>query len=339
MENQEQVNQESNDSVETQPKDAVDVFTNLLDAEESKDQPEVNDEQEDIEKNVEETEEETESESEVEELEEDSPETEEDEDDESDDVEVEERKTFRVKANGEEQDVTLDELVEGYQKGSDYTKKSQTLAEQRKAVEAHASAIQEAQHLRDEYHARLGQVQEVLQSNNEEYQNLDELKEKDPIAYAVAVAERTENNKKLNAVQQEQDRLAAESNAYHSQQQAQFVQEQAKLLSEKVKDFSNPQKSEQIKGEIRNFGKSIGFTDQELGQVFDHRHVMVLHKAAQWDKLQKSKAGVNKKVSNAPKMSKKGNKVANVDVYTKQKKRLKSSGKLTDAVDVFKNFI
>ena len=38
-------------------------------------------------------------------------------------------------------------------------------------------------------------------------------------------------------------------------------------------------------------------------------------------------------------MAKKGNKVANVDVYTKQKKRLKSSGKLTDAVDVFKNFI
>ena len=335
----EQINQESN-SVET-PKDATEVFTEMLDAEESNDKPEVtNEEQEDIEENVEETEEETESESEVEELEEDNPETEEDEDDESDDqVEVEERKTFRVKANGEEQDVTLEELVEGYQKGSDYTKKSQTLAEQRKAVEAHASAIQEAQHLRDEYHARLGQVQEVLQNNNEEYVDLDTLKENDPIAYAVAVAERTENNKKLQAVQQEQARLAAESNAYHSQQQSQFVQEQAKLLSEKVKDFSNPQKSEQIKGEIRNFGKSIGFTDQELGSVFDHRHVMVLHKAAQWDKLQKSKAGVNKKVSNAPKMSKKGNKVANVDVYTKQKKRLKSSGKLTDAVDVFKNFI
>jgi hypothetical protein len=336
--NEEQINQESNDSVET-PKDAQDVFTEMLDAEESKDQPEVtNEEQEDIEENVEETEEETESE-EVEESEEDEPDTEEDEDDESDDVEVEERKTFRVKANGEEQDVTLKELVEGYQKGSDYTKKSQTLAEQRKAVEAHANAIQEAQHLRDEYHARLGQVQEVLQGNNEEYQNLDELKENDPIAYAVAVAERTENNKKLNAVQQEQARLAEESRVYHSQQQSQFVQEQSKMLSEKVKEFSDPKKSEQIKGEIRNFGKSIGFTDQELGQVFDHRHVMVLHKAAQWDKLQKSKAGVTKKVSNAPRMSKKGNKVTNVDAYTKQKKRLKSSGKLTDAVDVFKNFI
>ena len=106
-----------------------------------------------------------------------------------------------------------------------------------------------------------------------------------------------------------------------------------------MKDFSNPKKAEQLKGEIRNFGKSVGFSDQELGQVLDHRHVMVLHKAAQWDKLQKAKAGVTKKVANAPKMSKKGNKVANVDAYTKQKKRLKASGDINDATELFKNFI
>ena len=335
MEN-EQINQESNDSVETQEVDAIETFANALESQESNDKPEVEDEQED-EEVVTQDDEETESE----EVEEESDEDELDDTDEDDDDsgEVEEAQTFKVKANGEEQDVTLNELVEGYQKGSDYTKKSQHLAEQRKAVEEHAYAIQEAQNLRDEYHARLGQVQEVLQNNAEEYVDLDVLKENDPIAYAVAVAERTENNKKLQAVQQEQVRLSEESKAYHSQQQAQFVQAQAKLLSEKMKDFSNPKKAEQLKGEIRNFGKSVGFSDQELGQVLDHRHVMVLHKAAQWDKLQKAKAGVTKKVANAPKMSKKGNKVANVDAYTKQKKRLKASGDINDATELFKNFI
>tara|TARA_B110000902_G_C14202415_1_gene548326 strand:+ start:27 stop:1037 length:1011 start_codon:yes stop_codon:yes gene_type:complete len=336
MENNEQINQESNDSVETQEVDAIETFANALDAQESEDKPEVADEQED-EEVVAQTDEETESEEVEEESDEDELEATDEDDEDSD--EVEEAQTFKVKANGEEQDVTLDELVEGYQKGSDYTKKSQHLAEQRKAVEEHAYAIQEAQNLRDEYHARLGQVQEVLQNNAEEYVDLDVLKENDPIAYAVAVAERTENSKKLQAVQQEQVRLSEESKAYHSQQQAQFVQAQAKLLSEKMKDFSNPKKAEQLKGEIRNFGKSVGFSDQELGQVLDHRHVMVLHKAAQWDKLQKAKAGVTKKVANAPKMSKKGNKVANVDAYTKQKKRLKASGDIADATELFKNFI
>jgi len=333
----EQINQESN-SVET-PKDATEVFTDMLDAQESNDKPEVENEEVATEA-VEETDEEA-LEEEVEEESEDEPEAteEEDEDSDEDEVEVEERKTFRVKAGGEEKDVTLEELVSGYQKGDDYTKKSQTLAEQRKVMETEAKAIQEAQHLREEYQARLGQVSQILQQNDADYSDLEQLKENDPIAYAVKVAEKTENTKKMQVIQQEQARLAQESNQYRANQQAQFVAEQSKMLTEKVKEFSDPKKAEQIKNDIRSFGKSVGFSDVELSQVYDHRHVMILQKAMEYDKLQKANPGINKKLSNAPKMSKKGNKVAKTDVYTKQKKRLKSSGKLTDAVDVFKNFI
>ena len=334
----EQINQESN-SVET-PKDATEVFAEMLDAEESNDKPEVENEEVATEA-VEETDEEALEEEVEEESEEDEPEAteEEDEDSEEDEVEVEEHKTYRVKAGGEEKDVTLEELVSGYQKGDDYTKKSQTLAEQRKTMEVEAKAIQEAQHLREEYQARLGQVSQILQQNDVDYSDLEQLKENDPIAYAVKVAEKTENTKKMQVIQQEQARLAQESNQYRANQQAQFVAEQSKMLTEKVKEFSDPKKAEQIKNDIRSFGKSVGFSDVELSQVYDHRHVMILQKAMEYDKLQKANPGINKKLSNAPKMSKKGNKVAKTDVYTKQKKRLKSSGKLTDAVDVFKNFI
>ena len=333
----EQINQESN-SVET-PKDATEVFTEMLDAEESNDKPEVENEEVATEA-VEETDEEA-LEEEVEEESEDEPETtdEYDEDSDEDEVEVEERKTYRVKAGGEEKDVTLEELVTGYQKGDDYTKKSQTLAEQRKVVEAEAKAIQEAQHLREQYAQRLNQVQTILSQGKNSEEDLQLLKENDPIAYAVRVAENTEANKKIQLVQQEQARLAQESNQHRANQQAQFVADQSKMLVEKVKEFSDPKKAEQIKNDIRSFGKSVGFTDNELAQVYDHRHVIILQKAMEYDKLQKANPSVTKKLSKAPKMSRKGNKVANTDVYTKQKKRLKTSGKLTDAVDVFKNFI
>ena len=334
----EQINQESN-SVET-PKDATEVFTEMLDAEESNDKPEVTNEEVATEA-VEETDEEALEEEVEEESEEDEPEAteEEDEDSEEDEVEVEEHKTYRVKAGGEEKDVTLEELVSGYQKGDDYTKKSQTLAEQRKVMETEAKAIQEAQHLREEYQARLGQVSQILQQNDADYSDLEQLKENDPIAYAVKVAEKTENTKKMQVIQQEQARLAQESNQYRANQQAQFVAEQSKMLTEKVKEFSDPKKAEQIKNDIRSFGKSVGFSDEELSQVYDHRHVMILQKAMEYDKLQKANPGINKKLSKAPKMSKKGNKVAKTDVYTKQKKRLKSSGSIDDATSVFKNFI
>ena len=332
----EQINQESN-SVET-PKDATDVFTEMLDAEESKDQPEVENEEVATEA-VEETDEEA-LEEEVEEESEDEPEaTEEEDEDSEDEVEVEERKTFRVKANGEEKDVTLNELVEGYQKGSDYTKKSQELAEQRKAVEAEAHAVNEAMQMREQYSERLSQVQQLLEQDANDGINLEELKENDPIQYAIKVAEKTENNKKLNLLAQEQNRLAQAQQQQNAQHQAKMIAHESEMLTEKVKEFSDPKKAEQIKNDIRSFGKSVGFSDDELAQVYDHRHVIVMQKAMAYDKLQKANPSVTKKLSKAPKMSKKGNKVADVDVYTKQKKRLKTSGKLTDAVDVFKNFI
>jgi hypothetical protein len=333
----EQINQESNDSVET-PKDATDVFTEMLEAEESVDKPEVTNEEVATEA-VEETDEEALEEEVEEESEEDEPEATEEEDEDSDEVEVEERKTFRVKANGEERDVTLDELVSGFQKGEDYTKKSQALADQRKAVEAEAHAVSEAMQLRQEYAQRLSQVQALLQQESDDGVDLAELKENDPIQYAIKVAEKTENNKKLQLLQQEQNNLAQAQQQQVAQHQAKLVAHEASMLTEKVKEFSDPKKAEQLKGEIRNFGKSIGFTDNELAQVYDHRHVMVMQKAMEYDKLQKANPSVTKKLAKAPKMAKKGNKVANVDVYTKQKKRLKSSGSLDDATSVFTNFI
>ena len=165
------------------------------------------------------------------------------------------------------------------------------------------------------------------------------LKENDPIQYAIKVAEKTENNKKLQLLAQEQNKLAQAQRQQVSQHQAKVVAHEAQMLTEKVKEFSDPKKSEQLKGEIRNFGKSIGFTDNELAQVYDHRHVMVMQKAMEYDKLQRANPGVTKKLAKAPKMAKKGNKIANTDVYQKQKKRLKASGSIEDATSVFKNFI
>ena len=330
----EQINQESN-SVET-PRDATEVFTDMLDAEESNDKPEVENEEVATEA-VEETDEEA-LEEEVEEESEDEPEAT-DEEDESEEVEVEERKTYRVKASGVEKDVTLDELVSGYQKSTDYTQKSQTLAEERTKVEAHAQEIQNAMRTREAYAQKLSQVEQYLTSQAKPSENLEELKENDPIQYAITVAEQTEANKKINTIRQERQKVAQEQQHYRLQQQNQVVANEALMLSEKVKEFSDPKKAEQIKNDIRTFGKSVGFSDQELSQVYDHRHVMILQKAMAYDKLQKANPGVNKKLKSAPKMASKTKRVTNADSYTKQKKQLKGTGSIDDATSVFKNFL
>jgi hypothetical protein len=110
-------------------------------------------------------------------------------------------------------------------------------------------------------------------------------------------------------------------------------------LTELIPEFSDTKKAEQVKRDIRSYGKEMGYSDQEMAQVYDARNVIMLHKAMKYDRLMSNKGKTKKKVTNAPRMAKNRGKVKNADVYTKQKRRLKSSGSVEDAVSVFKNFL
>ena len=79
-------------------------------------------------------EEESQPEEEDESLEEESEEEEEASED-TDEREPEEEDLYAVTVNGEEQAVNLEELVKGYSRQSDYTKKTQELSQQRREME------------------------------------------------------------------------------------------------------------------------------------------------------------------------------------------------------------
>ena len=251
--------------------------------------------------------------------------------------------TYKVKASGEEKEVTVDELIKNYQLGADYTKKTQELAEQRKAIEAEARAVQESKQVRDLYAQRLQAVEEFLRSqvNEATPSDLAELKENDPVGYAVKIAEITEKKENLSAVQQERAKIAQQQQLDQQRFIHSRVMEEAQKLSQILPEFSDPNKGEQLRNEIRNYGKSVGFTDAELSNVIDHRHVLMLRKAQLYDQMQKNKPNVTKKVNNAPKMVKSGNKVdpSNRDVRKKNMAKLKQTGRVRDAVALFENFI
>ena len=319
--------------------EAASAFEGMLSApEDSKEQP-TEKEEDTQEAEVEEAEVEFEAE-ETEEVEEAEEETEDDSEIEDEEV-VEEEQTFTVKAAGEEKEVTLDELKKSYQLGSDYTKKTQEVAEQRKVIEQEAKAIIEARKVRDDYAQRLQAVEEFLVGSNDSPEDLTAMKENDPIGYAVKVAEMTEKKEQLQQVQSERERLAQEQNAVRSDEMQKFVEQEAQKLTQSLPEFSDKTKGEQIRNEIRNYGKKVGFTDEELSSVYDSRHVLVLHKAAQWDKLQSSKSGVKKKVAKAPKMVKGGAKVKQnaTDRTKKQMQRLQQTGSARDAAAIFENLM
>ena len=319
--------------------EATSAFEGMLSATEDSNEQPTEKEEDTQEAEVEETEEED-VEFEAEEADDDTEESEDDSEIEDEEV-VEEEQTFTVKAAGEEKEVTLDELKKSYQLGSDYTKKTQEVAEQRKVIDQEAKAIIEARQVRDDYAQRLQAVEQFLVGNNDSPEDLAAMKENDPIGYAVKVAEMTEKKDQLQQVNAERQRIAQEQESDRSANMQKYVEGEAQKLTQSLPEFSDKAKGEQIRNEIRNYGKKVGFTDDELSQVYDSRHVLVLHKAAQYDKLMAGKAGVKKKVANAPKTMKGGAKVKQTvtDRTKKQQKRLLQTGDARDAAALFENFI
>jgi len=260
---------------------------------------------------------------------------------EDDDGEQEEPQKFRVKAAGEEREVTLDELIKSYQLGTDYTKKSQAVAEERKAVEAERQAVQEAKALRDQYAQRLEIIESML-NQPQEAEDLDYLKETDPIGYAVKVAEMSQKEKQLAQVRAERERISQQQEYDRQQQMRQTIAAESEKLVSAIPEYADPEKGETIRKEIRTFGKQMGFSDEELANVFDSRAVLTLYKAMQYDKLQSAKPGITKKVAEAPKAIKPGvskPRDSNSEEIRKLKSRAKSTGSIKDAASVFERFL
>ena len=254
--------------------------------------------------------------------------------------EAEEPPKYRVKAAGEEKEVTLDELIKSYQLGTDYTKKSQAVAEERKAVEAERQRIEEARYLRDQYAERLQVIEQML-NQQPETENLEYLKETDPIGYAVKVAELSQREKQLAQVQAERQRIAQQQEQERQEQLGQVIQAEARKLAEAIPEYADPQKGEIARRELREFGQKLGFTEQELAGIYDSRQVLTLWKAMQYDKLQSAKPGITKKVNEAPKVMKSGVSQPRDgnDELKKLKARAKETGRVADAARAFERFL
>lgn len=255
--------------------------------------------------------------------------------------EVEESPRYRVKVSGEEVEVSLDELLNGYSRTADYQKKTQSLAEQRKAVEAERVKIEEAAKTRETYSQRLQVIEQLLQQQTQG-EDLSALKTEDPIAYAVAMAEKVEREKQLQAVQAERQRVQQEQAAHQQALLQKHIQgEQAKLM-EAIPEFKDDIKAEVVRRDIRNYAKSIGFTDQELSQVYDSRAVLALYKAAQYDKLMANKGAATKKVATAPKTIRPGTsnpQSSETEAIKKERAKLRQTGNKKDAVRLFERFL
>ncbi len=162
--------------------------------------------------------------------------------------------------------VTLDELQKGYSRTQDYTRKTQQVAEARKAAEAELQAIRAE---REQYAQLLGALSEQVKTAADPKIDWDRLYNEDPIEYVRQREVMRENREKAAAIQAEQQRLAEISQKEQMEQFQAVKAKESDALLEALPTWKDPAKAKAEKAMLVEFGQKMGFTPQELGNIFN----------------------------------------------------------------------
>lgn len=249
---------------------------------------------------------------------------------EEDTQEEEKPSTFTIKVDGKDVEVTLDELQKGYSRTQDYTRKTQQVAEMRKQTEAELTAIRAE---REQYAQLLGALSEQVKAAAEPQIDWDRLYQEDPIEYVRQREVMRENREKAAAIQAEQQRLSEIAQQEQMKKLQVHKAKESQALLEAVPSWKDPAKAKAEKAMLIEFGQKMGFTTQELGNIYDHRVVLALRKAALYDQMQAKRQGIKPVTNNGPKPAKPGaaGRVSQMSDAVRAKQRLAKTGRVEDA--------
>ena len=253
--------------------------------------------------------------------------------------ESEQPQLYTIKVDGEDTEVTLEELQNGYSRQRDYTRKTQELAEQRKAIEAQQQEVSQKDAI---YSQLLPRMEATLKGELENEPDWNTLYEADPIAYVREKDVWNEKKQKLQAVQAEAQRVQQESQVEQQKKLQQFVEYGNKQLLDQIPEWQDNEVSSKEKMAIRDYGVNVlGYSSQEMDSVYDYRVLLGLRNAWLQHKTQQATKVKPTEKKAAARTARPG--TSNVPKSTtpvkKARQRLAKTGKVQDAAKLFEQLI
>ena len=255
-----------------------------------------------------------------------------DEYDESNDEQADQSgpETFSIKVNGENVDVTLNDLKQSFS-GQKYIQQGmKQAAEQRKQAEEAFNGLNQQREQLNQLMQQVEQQGVISQPTPPS----KELLNADPLGYIEADATYREQ---MGAYQTQQQQIGQQQQAM---QQAQGQAHQAHLqsqmaeLQQAIPDFSDAKKAPKMKERLVKQGMAEGYTAEEIGGIVDHRAMKVLHKAMLYDQMMEGGSDVQAKLKKARPLMKAGTKKQPTSDAKKQRQqmsKLKKTGSIHDA--------
>lgn len=168
-----------------------------------------------------------------------------------------------VALDGEEK--TVEELKQGYLRQGDYTRKTQALAEERKAFDADKDAVYNE---RAQYAQLLPALAAKIESMAEPEPDWDKLYDTDPVLAQRAERkynqQKQEREQQLAAIREEQSRVQREEQQRVQQLEAKYEAEQRDLIPQIIPEWRNQEVASQEALELRNYLLDQGFVDADI---------------------------------------------------------------------------
>ena len=248
--------------------------------------------------------------------------------------------TFTVKVDGEEVEVTLDDLKRDFS-GQAYIQKGM-----KQAAEAKKQA--------EEAYTQLGAQQQQLQQLMHNLQQNGMLKQptppsadlarEDPLEWQVQRAKYDEDMIAFGNQQQEIAKQQQQMQAAQAQAQKAYLQEQHVELVKAIPEFGDEKKAPKIRESLVKYGVKVGFTPEQIGAIDNSKTMVTLHKAMLYDQIMadqsKAQDVVKAKVKKAKPLMKAGAKKPVQSAAKKQQakmSKLKKSGSVADAAALLFN--
>lgn len=257
---------------------------------------------------------------------------------EDNDEQVEEEvQLFKVKIDGEEAEVTLDEALSGYQRERTFHKRMNEVSQKSKAIEAESV---EAKRVRDQYAEGLQQIEQALRVPEPNWEELRRTKTNDEFASIHAEYQIQQNN--LAKVQHQQQTIKSQQQAEQQAQYQNHLKTEFDTMLDRIPAWRDEKVRDAERSKVISYAKShMGYSDDEIAQASDHRAIVTLRKAMLYDELMGGKTQAKKKVKVAPKMVKAGTPKTKSEVVSKRNQemvnRFNNNSTIEGAVELLLN--
>lgn len=193
-----------------------------------------------------------------------------------------ETKKFTVKVDGKDIEVTEDELLKGYSRTADYTRKTEALANARKAFEGEAEAVKQE---RAQYAQLLPALAQQLQSALPQPPDPN-LRDTDPLQYVLERQKYEDAMGQVSAAFSELQRVQSVQQAEEQKQLQAHLAQAVQKLPDLIPAWKDQKAYERDRPKLRTYLKDkLGYSDDEINQAYDPRAVAAAYKAMKYDEL------------------------------------------------------